>query len=334
MRIAIDAMGGDHAPAQIVRGAVEGLAFLGTGDELVLLGREDAVAAHLPADASVRRRITIQHCAETIEMDDSPVEALRQKKDSSIVVMARLAAEKQVDAVISAGNTGACAAACQLKMRTLGSVQRPGIAVIIPSFSGPLTICDVGANVAPKPHHLLQYAQMASAYAETILKIHRPRVGLLSIGSEDAKGNPLVKQTRELIKQDASIHFIGNVEGRELFAGACEVAICDGFVGNVVLKLTEGLADGLFKTIKREIVSERPDLIKDFEPVIKAVWARHDYSEYGGAPLLGVDGICIICHGSSDHRAIKNAVRVAVEYVKADLNRIITERLTEEPVNV
>jgi glycerol-3-phosphate acyltransferase PlsX len=334
MRIAVDAMGGDHAPAQIVRGAVEGLAFLGASDELVLLGREEAIAAHLPGDSAVRRRITVHHCSETIEMEDSPVEALRQKKDSSIAVMARLAADKQVDAVISAGNTGACAAACQLKMRTLGGVQRPGIAVIIPSFSGPLTMCDVGANIAPKPHHLLQYAQMASAYAETILKIHRPRVGLLSIGTEEIKGSPLVKQTRELIKQDASINFIGNVEGRDLFAGACEVAICDGFVGNVVLKLTEGLADGLFKTIKREIVAERPELVKDFEPVIKAVWARHDYSEYGGAPLLGVDGVCIICHGSSDHRAIKNAVRVAVEYVKTDLNHVITDRLTEEAANV
>lgn len=329
MRIAIDAMGGDHAPAQIVRGAVEGLAFLGAGDELVLLGREEAIAAQLPGDSALRRRITVHHCSEVIEMDDSPVEALRQKKDSSIVVMAKLAAEKQVDAVISAGNTGACAAACQLKMRTLGNVQRPGIAVIIPSFSGPLTMCDVGANVAPKPHHLLQYAQMATCYAETILKIHHPRVGLLSIGSEEVKGNPLVKQTRDLIKQDASINFVGNVEGRDLFAGACEVAICDGFVGNVVLKLTEGLADGLFKTIRREIGAERPDLVENFDPVIKAVWARHDYSEYGGAPLLGVDGICIICHGSSDHRAIKNAVRVAVEYVKADLNKIMTERLTE-----
>jgi len=333
MRIAIDAMGGDHAPAQIVRGAVEGLAYLGPGDELILLGREEIIAAHLPGDSAIRRRIGVHHCSEVIEMDDSPVEAIRQKKDSSIAVMAKLAAEKQVDAVISAGNTGACAAACQLKMRTLGSVQRPGIAVIIPSFSGPLTMCDVGANISPKPYHLLQYAQMASVYAETILKIHRPRVGLLSIGSEEVKGNPLVKQTRELIKQDASINFIGNVEGRDLFAGACEVAICDGFVGNVVLKLTEGLADGLFKTIKREIVSERPDLVKDFEPVIKAVWTRHDYSEYGGAPLLGVDGVCIICHGSSDHRAIKNAVRVAAEYVKANVNEIITGRLTEEAVN-
>ncbi len=333
MRIAIDAMGGDYAPVQIIRGAIEGLAYLGADDEVVLLGREDDIRVHLPPDESIRGSMSIRHCPEVIEMDDSPVEALRQKKNSSILMMAKLAAEGEVDAVISAGNTGACAAACQLKMRTLGAVQRPGIAVVIPSFSGPLTICDVGANVAPKPFHLLQYAQMASAYAETILKIHKPRVGLLSIGSEDVKGNPLVKQTRELIKGDPSLNFVGNVEGRDLFAGACEVAICDGFVGNVVLKLTEGLAEGLFKTIKREIAAERPDLAAQFDPVVKTIWAKHDYSEYGGAPLLGVDGVCIICHGSSDHRAIKNAVRVAAELVRSRLNHVLVDRLSEEPAH-
>lgn len=330
MRIAIDAMGGDYAPAQIVRGAVEGLQFLGPQDEIWLLGREDDVRAHLPTEGGDDPRIRIHHCPEVIEMDDSPVEALRQKKNSSIMIMAKLAAERQVDAVISAGNTGACAAACQLKMRTLGSVQRPGIAVVLPSFHGPLTVCDVGANVAPKPHHLLQYAQMASAYAEFILKIDHPRVALLSIGSEEVKGSPLVKLTHDKLKRDPSVNFIGNVEGRDLFSGACDVAVCDGFVGNVVLKLTEGLAEGLFKTIAREIAAESVDLAKRFEPVVKTIWAKHDYSEHGGAPLLGVDGICIICHGSSNARAIKNAVRVANQYVQSDVNRVILERLTEE----
>lgn len=330
MRIAIDAMGGDYAPAQIVRGAVEGIQFLSSGDEIVLIGKEDAIQAHLPAETKSHPQIKIHHCPEVIEMDDSPVEALRQKKNSSIMVMAKLASEGQVDAVISAGNTGACAAACQLKMRTLGSVQRPGIAVVLPSFHGPLTVCDVGANVAPKAHHLLQYGQMASAYAEKILNIENPRVALLSIGSEEVKGSPLVKQTHELLKRDPSVNFVGNVEGRDLFSGACEVAVCDGFVGNVVLKLTEGLSEGIFKTIAREIEVESAELAKRFEPVVKSIWAKHDYSEFGGAPLLGVDGICIICHGSSDARAIKNAVRVAVQYVKSNLNQEILGRLTEE----
>lgn len=334
MRIAIDAMGGDYAPAQIVRGAVEGLQFLSADDELLLLGQEDAIRAHLPPEFASHRQIKVHHCPDVIAMDDSPVEALRQKKNSSIMIMVKLASERLVDAVISAGNTGACVAAAQLKMRTLGRVQRPGIAVVLPSFHGPLTVCDVGANVAPKPHHLLQYAQMASAYSEHVLKIQNPRVGLLSIGSEEVKGSPLVKLTHELLKRDPTVNFVGNVEGRDLFSGVCEVAVCDGFVGNVVLKLTEGLSDGIFKTISREIADESPELAKRFEPVVKKIWAKHDYSEHGGAPLLGVDGICIICHGSSDARAIKNAVRITIQYAKENLNRVFCDRLTEEePAN-
>ena len=333
MRIAIDAMGGDHAPAEIVLGALGGLEFLADGDDILLVGREDAIRAHLPPDPQIQGRIVIHHAPEVIEMHESPVDALKQKRNSSIVVMTKLAAEGKVDAVISAGNTGACAAAFQLKLRTLGAVQRPGIAVVLPSFAGPLTVCDVGANVAPKPNHLLQYAKMATAYAERILRIPEPRVGLLSIGAEQVKGNLLVKQVNELLRADRSIRFVGNVEGRELFSGACEVAVCDGFVGNVVLKLTEGLAEGLFRIIQREVASESRELAERLDPVFQAVWRKHDYSEYGGAPLLGVDGTCIICHGSSKSRAIKNAVRVAAELIRSDLNRLISERLTEVPQN-
>ncbi len=333
MRIAVDAMGGDHAPAEIVRGALDGLEFLGDSDELVLFGREETICPLLDSGGRVPRRIAIHHTPDVIEMDDSPVEALKQKKESSILVMAKMAAERKVDAVISAGNTGAFAAACQLKMKTLGTVQRPGIAVVLPSFAGPLTVCDAGANVAPKPFHLLQYAQMASAYAETILQIPNPRVGLLSIGGEDVKGNPLVKQTNEMLKKDRSVNFIGNVEGRELFSGACEVAVCDGFVGNVVLKLTEGLSIGLLKTIAREVATESEELARRIDGVFQTIWRKHDYSEYGGAPLLGVDGICIICHGSSDHRAIRNAVRIASEFIRNRLNQQILERLTEAPAH-
>ncbi|MCG8407165.1 MAG: phosphate acyltransferase PlsX [Phycisphaerales bacterium] len=333
MRIAVDAMGGDHAPEEIVRGALQGLEFLGESDELFLVGRENVIHAHIASEKASDGRVRVCHTPNVIEMDDSPVEALKQKKDSSIFAMAKMAADRTVDAVISAGNTGAFAAACQLKMRTLGVVQRPGIAVVLPSFAGPLTVCDAGANVAPKPSHLLQYAQMASAYAEIILKIPNPRVGLLSIGGEDVKGNPLVKQSNEILKRDRSVNFIGNVEGREIFSGACEVAVSDGFVGNVVLKLTEGLAIGLLKTIAREVATESEELAKRIEPVIETIWRKHDYSEYGGAPLLGVDGTCIICHGSSDHRAIKNAVRIATEFIRSDLNQLMMERLTEVPIN-
>ncbi len=332
MRIAIDAMGGDYAPAEIVKGALEGLAYIGPDDGLVLIGQEEAIRAHLPGE-SLDPRISIVHAPEVIAMDDSPVEALKQKRNSSMVVMASLAAKGELDAIISAGNTGAFAAASQLRMRTIGHVQRPGIAVILPSFCGPLTVCDAGANVAPKPYHLLQYAQMATAYAENVLKIENPRVGLLSIGGEDVKGSPLVKQSNELLRRDKSVNFIGNVEGRELYSGVCEVAVCDGFVGNVVLKLTEGLSEGIFKTIAREVQQASPELAQSLEGIFAEIWRRHDYSEYGGAPLLGVNGTCIICHGSSNHRAIKNAVRMAVESVRTDLRKIILNRVTEVPVD-
>lgn len=333
MRIAVDAMGGDHAPAEIIQGVLDALQLLGDDDRLVLIGTDAALHAHLSSDENIRRRIELHPVTEVIEMDETPLDALKQKKDSSIVVMAKLAGERQVDAIVSAGNTGACAAACQLKMRTLGSVQRPGIAVVLPSFYGPLTICDVGANVAPRPQHLYQYAHMATAYAEQILKIDNPRVGLLSIGSEAVKGNTLVKQARELIRQDTRLNFVGNVEGRDLFRGKCEVVVTDGFVGNVVLKLSEGLSEGLFDTIEREISAEDPDLGDRFKPVVKAIWSRHDYSEFGGAPLLGVDGVCIICHGSSRRRAIRNAIRVARDYVNSKLNSIIQNRLAEQAVD-
>lgn len=334
MRIAIDAMGGDYAPAEIVRGALDGLVYLEEGDELLLLGREEAIKPHLASDAKLNRKVTIKHCPDVIEMDDSPVEALRQKKNSSIVVMNKMAKDGKVDAIISAGNTGACAAAGQLILGPLNNVQRPGIAVVLPSFHGPLVVCDVGANVAPKPQHLLQYAQMASIFSEVILDIKNPRVALLSIGSEEVKGNTLTKQAHDLLKQEPTINFVGNVEGRDVFSGGCEVAICDGFVGNIVLKLTEGLAHGIFKTIQHEIEVESPDLAPRFDPIVKKIWARHDYSEYGGAPLLGLNGVSMICHGSSDHRAIKNAVRVCADYVRRNLNKTIESRLSEVAAHV
>jgi len=332
MRIGIDAMGGDHAPTEITAGAIEGLQFLGAGDEIVLIGKEDAIRATFPAGA-LDPRIRIQHTSQVIEMDDVPVEALRQKKDSSIVKMAVMAAAREVDAVISAGNTGACVAACQLRMGRLGVVARPGIAVAIPSFHGPVTLCDVGANPEPRAFHLLQYAQMASMYAERILGIENPRIGLLSIGGEETKGNSLVKEARDLIRQEGTLNLVGNVEGRDVLSGVCDVAVCDGFVGNIVLKLTEGLSEGLFRTIDKELAEEAPHLVTAFKPVVKKIWDRHDYSEYGGAPLLGVDGVCIICHGSSGRRAIKNAVRAARSYIASNLNKQFEARLSQETAN-
>jgi glycerol-3-phosphate acyltransferase PlsX len=199
---------------------------------------------------------------------------------------------------------------------------------VMPTFHGPVLVCDVGANVAPKPRHLYDYARMCAAYAQTILGIEEPEIGLVSIGEEEVKGNQLVKEARRLIKGDPKLRFTGNVEGRDIFAGSGDVFICDGFVGNVVLKLTEGLAEGLFKTIVREIGAGSADLAEKFAPIVDRIWKKHDFAEYGGAPLLGINSVAIICHGRSDQRAVSNAIRVAVEEIHANLNGVIAERLT------
>ncbi len=330
MRIGMDAMGGDHAPREIVRGAKMGLRYLSADDRLVLFGPRDVLEAECHQLGFSDERVTIEHCPEVIGMDDSPVEALRQKRRSSIVMMAMAAAGDKVDALISAGNTGAFAAACQLKIGALEGVSRPGIAVAIPSFHGPVLVCDVGANVAPKPHHLHEYARMCVCYSRLILKVTNPRIGLMSIGEEAGKGSALVKEAGRLLEQDANLPFVGNVEGRDLFAGQCDIAICDGFVGNVILKLTEGLAEGLFKTIVQEIKDESAELLPKFEPIVDRIWKRHDFAEYGGAPLLGLRRTAIICHGRSDGRAISNAIRVAVEQIKVDLVGVVAAALKQE----
>lgn len=328
MRIGVDAMGGDYAPQEIVRGVLEALPAM-NGHELVLIGDEKSIRRELERLDHDGDQICIEHASQVIGMDEVPVEAVRQKKDSSICRMAQMASRGELQGVISAGNTGAFAAASQLRMKMLPGVSRTGIAVVLPSFMGPIVLCDAGANLTPKPHHLVQYAIMASAYSKHVLHVDRPRVALLSVGEEDAKGTSLVKSAHELLRTHPRVNFVGNVEGRDLFRGSCDVVICDGFAGNIALKLTEGLAEGLFKTIAKEIALASPELSKSFEPVIKRVWANHDYAEYGGAPLLGVDGACIICHGRSDHVAIRNAVRVAREYLERDLNTVIASALTD-----
>jgi glycerol-3-phosphate acyltransferase PlsX len=260
-------------------------------------------------------------------MDDSPVEAVRHKRDSSLVRMAVDAGRGEVDALISAGNTGAFAAACQFKIKTVPGVSRPGIAIVMPTFHGPVLICDVGANIAPKPHHLYEYARMSVCYARAVLNIDDPTIGLVSIGEEGGKGNALVKEAGALIRADASLKFIGNVEGRDIFGGNAHVYICDGFVGNVILKLTEGLAEGLFKTIVRAIEQESAELLPQFEPIVDRIWKRHDFAEYGGAPLLGINSVAIICHGRSDQRAIANAIKVALHECRINLTGVIADQL-------
>ncbi len=331
MRIAVDAMGGDYAPDEIIAGAVEAVEFLEKGDEVILIGPQGVVESKLPNSRAVREVIKVADAPEVIGMDEAPIESLRKKIKSSIAVMAKMAKRGQTDAVISAGNTGACVAAFQMRMRNVPGVNRPGIAVVFPTFEGPVTICDVGANIACKPINLYQYAVMAKVYATNVLGIENPRVGLMSIGQEDAKGNEIVKKARELLKSDANMNFIGNIEGRDIFKGVCDVAVCDGFTGNVILKLTEGLVDGLFKAIKHELLQEKLTLAMKFKPVMMRIYNKYDYNEYGGAPLMGVNGIALICHGSSRSRTIKNAIMTAKKHYANKLNEKISEYLSKTP---
>jgi glycerol-3-phosphate acyltransferase PlsX len=328
MRIAIDAMGGDNAPDEIIAGVLESIELLAEEDELILVGPENEIEARLPSKTSRSGMISIVHAPDVIAMDDVPIESLRRKPKSSIAMIAKLAKRDQADAVISAGNTGACVAAFQMRMRNLPGVNRPGIAVVFPTPGGLVTICDVGANIACKPVHLYQYGVMASVYSRYLLGIENPRVGLMSIGSEDAKGNELVKKTRELMKSDSRMNFIGNIEGRDIFRGTCEVVIAEGFVGNVILKLTEGLVDGLFRAIKDELMEEKLRLAMKFKPVMKRIYKKYDYNEYGGALLLGINGTAVICHGSSQSRTIKNAILASKTFYTKKINDKIIEYLS------
>ena len=333
MRIAIDVMGGDHAPDAILAGSLDALDLLGPQDQLVLVGDRQVIAEHIKERRlEPERRIQIESTTQVIKMDDPPVAALRQKTDSSIVRMAQLGGHRHsglnhCDVIISAGNTGACVAAAQMSMRRLRGVNRPGIAVTLPTFFGPMIICDVGANPEPRPHHLHQYGHMAAVYGKRVVNIDAPRVALLSMGSEETKGSTLVKEASRLMKADQTLRYVGYVEGRDLFDGKADVIVTEGFTGNVVLKLAEGLAAGLFKTIAHEIFEQDPQMAVKFEPVVKAIYRKHDYHEYGGAPLLGVNGMCFICHGSSEARTIRAVIRNAVQFARHNVNQAIVKTL-------
>ena len=329
MRIGVDAMGGDLAPDEQVKGALAAREVLSEGDEIVLIGNEPAIGRCLGEARATAEHIEIRHTDEAIGMDESPVEALRAKPGSSIAVMAEMQSDGQIDACISAGNTGACVAAAQMRLRRLRGVHRPGIAIITPTFWTPVAVCDVGANVNCRPRHLHQYAVMASVYLRAMFATEDPRVGLLSIGQEDAKGNTLVKETHDLLKRDPNVRFVGNIEGQDLFRNVCDVMVCDGFVGNVVLKLIEGMASSVLDGVLRELAETMPSQADAIQRASADLTTKYDYNEYGGAPLLGVAGICIICHGASNHRGIMNAVRVAKDFASCQVNEQITQLLSQ-----
>lgn len=333
MRIAIDAMGGDHAPQAIIEGAVASLEHLGPDDELVLVGQEPAVRDTLARLGGEDPRLKIVHAGDVIAMDDKAALAVRSRPDSSIVVLARLASgrfdEQAADVVVSAGNTGACVSAAIMYMKRLRGVHRPGIAVTIPAFSGPVVLCDAGANPDPQPAHLWQYGLMAEVYARNVHRIERPRVAIMNIGAEEGKGSDLVKATHGLLKRTPGMDYVGFIEGRDLFDGAADVVVTDGFVGNTLLKMAEGLASSLFRAIVHELTVVDPQLARQFDPVIKRLYKKNDYHEYGGAPLLGVNGGFIIAHGSSEPRTLSSAVRNSRDFVAAGVNDAIRHRLEE-----
>jgi glycerol-3-phosphate acyltransferase PlsX len=329
--IAIDAMGGDRAPAEVVRGAV--LAARESPDlHLFLVGREKEVRDELERAEWRGDSIEVVAAENVIGMGDSPVEALRKKRGSSIEVATRLVREGRAAAFVSAGNTGACVAAASLFIGLLKAVKRPGIAVVFYTAKNPVTLIDVGANVYSKPEHLVQYGLMASIYSRDILGVENPRVGLLNVGEEDEKGSALAKTSHSLF-QSARVNFIGNIEGADIFSGDVQVVVCDGFVGNIVLKVSEGLAEKLMQhasqTIK-EAIATLPNSLEigmALKRAFGSLQKRIDYSEYGGAPLLGVNGSVIISHGRSDAKAISNAIGVAKRMAANDLASRMAEVL-------
>ncbi|MFA6466057.1 MAG: phosphate acyltransferase PlsX [Desulfurivibrionaceae bacterium] len=327
LHIALDAMGGDRGPEELVSGAV--LAARESDLEISLIGDQARLGAILAAQGSPSSRIHLVHASQVVGMDESPFDAIRRKKDSSIMKAFALHKAGSVDAVVSAGNSGATLAGAIKLLGRLKHVSRPGIAGIFPTLKGPVVMMDVGANVDCRPEHLLQFGVMAAAFSQILFGLDRPRVGLLSIGEEGGKGNILVKKSHELFQQ-SSLNYIGNVEGRDTFQGDVDVMVCDGFVGNVCLKLSEGLAEAVMGMLGEEIA-------KSFKAKLGYLLARDafvsfkkrvDYAEYGGAPLLGIRGNAIVCHGRSNAVAIKNAIRVASEMVRNKVNDRILELLS------
>ncbi len=332
LRIALDAMGGDRGPEEMVAGAL--LAVRQEEVAVTLLGDEERIRTAIAATrctAAEAAQLTVVPTTQVIGMDESPFEAIRRKKDSSIMRAFALHKEGEVAAVVSAGNSGATMAAALKYLGRLENISRPGIASTFPTLKGPVVMMDVGANVDCRPRHLFEFGVMAAAFSRILFAIERPRIGLLSIGEEGGKGNILVKKSHQLFQQ-SSLNYIGNVEGRETFQGDVDVIVCDGFVGNVCLKLSEGLAEAVIAMLGDEIKKRMSAKIGYLlaREAFAAFRRRVDYAEYGGAPLLGMQGTGVVCHGRSNDVAIKNAIRVAAEMVRNRVNDHITELLAAD----
>ena len=314
MRIVLDAMGTDHAPAAEVAGAIAALREMDDDIEVVLVGDQGVIEAELTRHDDVPRgRLVVHHAPDRVTGSDAPASVLRRKPASSIVVGLKLVQSGEAQAFVSAGSTGAVMATSMLTLRPLPGVDRPAIGTVLPTAAGPCLMLDAGANVDCKPHHLLQFAHLGNIYAQDLMGIERPRVGLLNIGEEPEKGDELTVETHKLLSAEPGLHFVGNLEGRDIIQGVCDVVVCDGFVGNVLLKFYESVAEFIIGLLKEQVQNVPEQL--DFNDVFRVL----DYAEYGGAPLLGVGGVSMICHGESSPRAIQNALAAAARAVRSDM---------------
>jgi glycerol-3-phosphate acyltransferase PlsX len=337
MRIALDAMGGDHAPGPIIDGAVQAVRDQ-TELTVVLVGDQARIEAELARDPDAPLdRLPIVHASQAVGMDEKPVEALRRKRDNSISRCWALMASGDARAVVSAGNTGAMVASGLFNAKMfLPGVRRPGIAAVFPSHQGPIVLVDVGANMSAKAEDLYQYGVMGAIYAEQVIGVSEPTIGLINVGSEEDKGNDLVRGARGLFQASPlASRFVGYIEGRDLYEGRARVVVCEGFTGNILLKASEGAVEFLFTALKQEfgkILSQYPaELGQTLGGGLKKLQTRYEYHEFGGAPLLGIRGACIICHGSSDARAIKNALRVAAIMAEDRVGAEIVKQLARAP---
>ncbi len=328
MKIALDAMGGDFGPPNLVGGAVQALLEYPQIDKLFLVGDTPQIEAELKKHDCTDGRIEIVHSTQVVEMTDGAVQSVRRKKDSSVSRAVELVKKGDAAAIVSAGHTGAAVAATTIKLRTLPGIDRPGIAAIFPSETNIFVLIDAGANSDARPEHLLQYGIMGSVYSRHVLGYKNPSIGLMSIGGEDVKGTDLTKEVFKMLKR-SQLNFRGNIEGHDLFAHPVEVVVCDGFVGNVILKTCESVGDAIFKWLKHELTKSKIRMAGAYlaQNAFRAIRKKINYEEYGGSPLLGVNGICIIAHGSSTPLAVKNALRVAAEAIEQQVNPHIIEEV-------
>ncbi len=328
LRIAVDGMGSDNSPFSEVEGAIEAAREYGV--HVILVGKEDILSPLLHENGGDGLSIEIRNATQIIAMDEKPTDALRKKRDSSVRVAAELVRGGDAVGLVSAGNTGAVMAISKMVIGVVPGVDRPALAAIVPTLKGHAVLLDVGANVACKPHHLVQFAVMGHLFSRKIVGIDSPRVGLMSVGEEASKGTDLTKEVHRALKE-VRLNFIGNVEGRDIYNGRADVIVCDGFTGNVALKTSEGLIEAVLKLLRDELSSNLQAKLGALlsQQSFKRLKKRLDYSEYGGAPLIGLRGVSIICHGRSNGYAIKNAIRVAKEYAEHQLNAVLEADLDQ-----